>query len=81
LQPPAFPCIASRFLARINCIARPPVWHHGQLQVFRWGNRRSEIPRLPCTAWTQIGTVESGGRGLKTDEIQRILSIGPEGVL
>ena len=40
-----------------------PVWRNGQLQVLRWGNRRGESPRLPCTAWTQIGTVERGGWG------------------
>jgi hypothetical protein len=40
-----------------------PVWRNGQLQVLRWGNRRGESPRLPCTAWTQVGTVESGGGG------------------
>jgi hypothetical protein len=40
-----------------------PVWRNGQLQVLRWGNRRGESPYLPCTAWTQIGTVENGGWG------------------
>jgi hypothetical protein len=40
-----------------------PVWCNGQLQIFRWGNRRGESPYLPCTAWTQLGTVESGGWG------------------
>jgi hypothetical protein len=39
------------------------VWRNGQLQVLRWGNRRGESPHLPCTGWTQIGTVESGGWG------------------
>ena len=29
----------------------------------RWGNRRGESPNLPCTAWTQLGTVENGGWG------------------
>jgi hypothetical protein len=40
-----------------------PVWHHGQLQILRWGNRRGESPHLPCTAWTQLSTVENGGWG------------------
>jgi hypothetical protein len=40
-----------------------PVWRNGQLQVLRWGNRRGESPYLPCTAWTQLGTVASGGWG------------------
>jgi hypothetical protein len=40
-----------------------PVWRNGQLLVLCWGNRRGESPRWPCTAWTRIGTVESGGWG------------------
>jgi hypothetical protein len=40
-----------------------PVWLNGQLQVLRWGNRRGESGQLPCTAWTQLGTVENGGWG------------------
>jgi hypothetical protein len=40
-----------------------PVWRNSQPQVLRWGNRRGESPRLPCTAWTQMETVESGGGG------------------
>jgi hypothetical protein len=40
-----------------------PVWRNGQLQIIRWGNRRGESPRLPYTAWTQLGTVEGGGWG------------------
>jgi hypothetical protein len=40
-----------------------PVWRNGQLQVLRWGNRRGESRSLPCTAWTQLGTVENGGWG------------------
>jgi hypothetical protein len=38
-----------------------PVWHKGRLEVLRWGNGRGESPHLPCTAWTQLGTVEGGG--------------------
>jgi hypothetical protein len=38
-----------------------PVWRNGQLHVVRWGDRRGESPHLPCTAWTQLGTVENGG--------------------
>jgi hypothetical protein len=38
-----------------------PVWHHGRLQVVRWGNRRGQSSGLPCTAWTQLATVEAGG--------------------
>jgi hypothetical protein len=33
------------------------------LNKYHWGNRRGESPHLPCTAWTQIGTVEKGGWG------------------
>jgi hypothetical protein len=40
-----------------------PVWRNGQLQVLGWGNRRGESPHLPCTAWTQLSTVEAGGWG------------------
>jgi hypothetical protein len=40
-----------------------PVWRNGQLQVLCWGNHRGESPQLPCTAWTQIDTVESGSWG------------------
>jgi len=40
-----------------------PVWRNGQLRVLRWGNRRGESLHLPCTAWTQVGTVENGGLG------------------
>jgi hypothetical protein len=39
-----------------------PVWRNGQLQVLRWGNRRGESPRLPCTDWTQIGTTNAERR-------------------
>src|SRR5262249_25956792 len=28
-----------------------PVWLDGELQICRWGNRRGESRRLPCTAW------------------------------
>src|SRR5689334_21115290 len=40
-----------------------PVWRNGQLRILRWGNRRGEGVQLPCTAWTQIETVEGGGWG------------------
>ncbi len=40
-----------------------PVWRNGRLEVLRWGNRRDESAQLPCTAWTQLSTVESGGWG------------------
>ena len=39
----------------------PPVWRDGRLQVLCWGNRCGERAQLPCTAWTQMGTVENGG--------------------
>jgi hypothetical protein len=26
-----------------------PVWHEGRLLLVRWGNRRGESRRLPCT--------------------------------
>jgi hypothetical protein len=38
-----------------------PVWLDGQLQIVRWGNRRGQSRGLPCTAWTWLATVESGG--------------------
>ncbi len=40
-----------------------PVWRDGRLEILRWGNRRGESAHLPCTAWTQTGTVEGGGWG------------------
>jgi hypothetical protein len=40
-----------------------PVWRDGRLEVLRWGNRRGESAQLPCTAWTQMETVEDGGWG------------------
>ncbi len=40
-----------------------PVWRAGRLEILCWGNRRGENPALPCTAWTQIDTVENGGWG------------------
>jgi hypothetical protein len=40
-----------------------PVWRDGRLEVLCWGNRRGESAQLPCTAWTQTDTVESGGWG------------------
>jgi hypothetical protein len=46
-----------------------PVWREGQLQVFRWGNRRGESRHLPCMAWTQIDTVEKGGWGERPVEL------------
>jgi hypothetical protein len=45
-----------------------PVWRNGQLQVLHWGNRRGESRHLPCTAWTQRDTIESGGWGERTIE-------------
>jgi hypothetical protein len=38
-----------------------PVWRNGRLQILRWGNRRGESARLPCTGWTQLDTVQNGG--------------------
>lgn len=38
-----------------------PVWRNGQLQILCWVNRRGESRHLPCTAWTQRGTIEDGG--------------------
>jgi hypothetical protein len=38
-----------------------PGWRGGRREVLRWGNRRGESARLPCTAWTQADTVEKGG--------------------
>jgi hypothetical protein len=38
-----------------------PVWLDGQLQIIRWGNRRGQSRGLPCTAWTWLDTLESGG--------------------
>jgi hypothetical protein len=37
-----------------------PVRHGGRLRIVRWGNRRGESRRLPCTGWTWKETVESG---------------------
>ena len=37
-----------------------PVWHEGQWQLVRWGNRRHESRFLPCTGWTKKQTLESG---------------------
>jgi hypothetical protein len=38
-----------------------PVWHEGQLRILRWGNRRRQSRRLPCTSRTSLATIESGG--------------------
>jgi hypothetical protein len=38
-----------------------PVWRNGRLEILRWGNRRGESLHLPCTAWTQLETVEGDG--------------------
>lgn len=38
-----------------------PVWLDGRLQIVRWGNRRGQSARLPCTAWTWRATLEAGG--------------------
>jgi hypothetical protein len=38
-----------------------PVWRDGQLEVIRWGSRRGESRRLPCTGWAALTTVEAGG--------------------
>jgi hypothetical protein len=40
-----------------------PVWRDGRLEILRWGNRRGESPRLPCTAWIQRETVKGDGWG------------------
>jgi hypothetical protein len=37
------------------------VWHAGRLQLVRWGCRREESRRLPCTGWTWLATVAAGG--------------------
>lgn len=37
-----------------------PVRHGGQLRLVRWGVRRDESRRLPCTGWTWQATVEAG---------------------
>jgi hypothetical protein len=49
-----------RFLTRERAPVLP-VWLDGQLRVVRWGNRRGQSRRLPCTAWTWLATVEKGG--------------------
>jgi hypothetical protein len=43
-----------------------PVWYEGQLRLVRWGVRRNESRRLPCTGWTWQATVEAG-RWAETD--------------
>ena len=40
-----------------------PIWLNGRLHIARWGNRRGESRRLPCTAWTWRATLEGGGWG------------------
>lgn len=40
-----------------------PVWLDGRLQILPWGRRRQESRLLPCTAWTSLATLESGGWG------------------
>lgn len=49
-----------RFLLR-DCGRTLPVWLDGKLQILDWGNRRHQDRNLPCTAWTWLATVESGG--------------------
>jgi hypothetical protein len=39
-----------------------PVWMpDGHLRLMRWGNRREESKRLPCTAGAALKTFEEGG--------------------
>jgi hypothetical protein len=45
-----------------------PVWLDGRLQIVRWGNRRGQSKRLPCTAWTMVATLAKGGWGKSTVE-------------
>jgi hypothetical protein len=40
-----------------------PAWRDGRLEVLRGGNSSGESAYLPCTAWTQMDTVEKGGVG------------------
>ena len=40
-----------------------PVWRDGRLEIASLGQPPRREPQLPCTAWTQLGTVESGGWG------------------
>ena len=49
-----------RFLLR-DAARVLPVWYEGRLCVARWGNRRGQSRRLPCTAWARLATVEAGG--------------------
>ena len=51
-----------RFLLR-DADRMLPVWLDGRLRIVRWGNRRGESKRLPCTAWTWLTTLEGGGWG------------------
>jgi len=37
-----------------------PIIHDGQFQIVRWGRRRGEAGRLPCTGWTWLETLEKG---------------------
>jgi hypothetical protein len=37
-----------------------PIIHDGQFQIVRWGRRRGEKGRLPCTGWTWLETLEKG---------------------
>jgi hypothetical protein len=38
-----------------------PVWDQGRLRLVRWGARRRESKRLPCTGWTWKETIDRGG--------------------
>jgi hypothetical protein len=39
-----------------------PVWtSEGELKLVRWGNRREESKKLPCTAGASLKTYEEGG--------------------
>lgn len=45
-----------------------PVWLDGRLRILRWGNRRGQSKRLPCTAWTWLDTLQKGGWGRQEAE-------------
>jgi hypothetical protein len=56
-----------------------PIIHDGQFQIVRWGRRRGEAGRLPCTGWTWLETLEKGTwQEARPEEVQIPATMGLE---
>jgi hypothetical protein len=43
-----------------DCDRVLPVYLGGQTHILQWGTRRGQSPRLPCTAWAQLESLQTG---------------------